>query len=194
MRTTVEGYFALLAGETYLVLDEDKYEIGKLEVLENLAVITIGNETTKLKEDEIQPWFEENKYILTKTSPRFIEFNPNPSKNVKANDCTIRAYCAAEKLDWDAAYDIACKYGKKGTYMPNDKDTVHNILEQEFGYIKHRISKEDKGMTVADFAIKYDVGTYYVMVNRHIVAVVDGKYYDTWDSGKKKVSCYYSRD
>lgn len=194
MRATLKGYFALLPGEAYLVLDKDKYEIGKLEVLNDFASVKIGEDETRLKEDEIQPWFETKGYILTKTSPRFVEFNPNPSKTVKANDCTIRAYCAAEKLEWDAAYDIACKYGKDCTYMPNDKDTVHKILEEEFGYIKHRIPKEDKGMTVAEFAIKYDIGTYYVMVNRHIVAVVDGKYFDTWDSGKKKVSCYYSRD
>ena len=199
MRAVLNSYMALMSGETYLILDQNKRELGKLNVFDNFVNVKFNNEDEDdpgldLKEDEIVKWFTTNQYLISKISPRWVEFNPNPVKSAKANDCTIRAYCAAENLEWDEAYDIACKRGKDCAYMPNDKPAVGEILEKEFGYRRHRVEKEDKGMTVEEFAIKFDVGTYLVVVARHLVAVIDGKYYDSWDSGKKKVSCYYSKD
>ena len=99
MRTTVMGYFALTVGDAYIVLDEKKNEIGKLDVLDGKVVVKReGLDDVELEEKEIESWFTDNKFILTKTSPRWVEFNPNPGKNDKASDCTIRAYCAAEKI------------------------------------------------------------------------------------------------
>jgi hypothetical protein len=193
MKTTVKCVFTLKVGDSYSVLDKNKNEIGTFEVNNDFVNVIIGDEETQLKEPQIQDWFEENEYLLSKESPRWVEYNPNPAHNSKANDCTIRAYCAAENLSWDAAYDIACQHGKNIAYMPNDNTTVTNIAEEEFGYTKQKLTKEERGMTVNEFAIKYNKGTYLVLVASHLVAVIDGEYYDTWDCGKKKVRHYFSK-
>jgi len=195
MRATVMGYFALMPGDAYIVLDEKKKEIGKLDVLTYKVVVSReGLDDIELSEKEVPEWFEKNKYILTKTSPRWVEFNPNPGHNAKANDCTIRAYCAAEKISWEEAYDIASQTGKDNAYMPNDKPNVAKIITEKFGYEECKLEKDERKMTVNEFAIKYNIGTYLVMVARHLVAVVDGQYFDSWDCGDKKVSKYFAKD
>lgn len=194
MKVTSKGYFTLKSGDTFLLLDENKNEVGKIDVFVAHVIVTIDGEEENLSEQELQHWLDTHDYMISKDSPRWVEYNPNPNNNTKANDCTIRAYCAAENLEWDAAYDIACRYGKELAFMPNDSSAVKHIVEEEFGYVRHKLSKEDrgeKGMTVNDFAIKYNKGTYLVEVARHLVAVIDGEYYDSWDSGKKKIKGYY---
>ena len=193
MKATVTGFFRLQPGDTYLVLDSNRNEIGKLDACDGYSTVTIGDEEERLKETEIDIWFEDRGYMLTKDSPRYIEYNPNPNNNKKANDCTIRAYCAAEKLEWDDAYDIACKCGKNLGYMPNDSVTVKHICEEEFGYTRKKLAKDERGMTVNEFAIKHPEGTFFVEVAKHLVAVIDGNYYDSWDSGKKKIRGFYSK-
>lgn len=194
MRTITKGYFTFKSGDTYLILDSNKNEVGKIDVCDAHLLVTINDEETRLEELEIQPWFDKHpEYMITKDSPRWVEYNPNPNHNTKANDCTIRAYCAAEKLEWDDAYDIACKYGKNLAFMPNDNTAVKRIVEEEFGYTRHKLSKEERGTTVNDFAIKHNEGTFLVEVARHLVAVINGEYYDSWDSGKKKIRGYYTK-
>lgn len=194
MRATVMGYFALMPGDAYIILDSNKKEIGKLDVLDGKAVVVReGMDDVELEEKDIGKWFENNKYMLTKTSPRWVEFNPNPGKNTKASDCTIRAYCAAEKLSWDEAFEIASQVAKDNAWMPNDKAMVEKIITDKFGYEMCKLEKDEKKMTVSEFAIKYNVGTYLVEIARHLVAVVDGQYYDTWDCGDKKVSKYFAK-
>lgn len=196
MKITTKGFFALKTGDTCVILDQNKNEIGKMDVQNGYCVVTIkDDDELRMDEAQTQAWFDEKGYILTKDSPRWIEYNPNPSNNTKANDCTVRAYCAAENLEWDEAYDIACKYGKNYAFMPSDKTTVARIVEDEFGYTEHKLSKEEKDqkMTLNDFAIKNCDGTYLVMLPGHLVAVVDGEYYDSWDSGKKRVQKYFSK-
>ena len=39
----------------------------------------------------------------------------------------------------------------------------------------------------------HPTGRYIVTVAHHVVAVVDGKYYDTWDSGEKSLYGYYEK-
>lgn len=195
MKALVQGFFALRVGKTYLILDTDKNEIGKLDVYDKYVKVKIGdNEEEQLSELEIQPYFEKNSYVLSETSPRWIEYNPNPNPKNSSNDCTIRAYCAAENITWDEAYDIACVRGKGMTCMPNEGPAIKDILETEFGYTQHKLSKEEKKMTVAEFGVKHPEGTFVLITPSHAVTVIDGEYYDSWDSGEKKVKCYYSKN
>ena len=53
--------------------------------------------------------------------------------------------------------------------MPNDNTAVKRIVEEEFGYTRHKLSKEERGTTVNDFAIKHNEGTFLVEVARHLV-------------------------
>ena len=44
--------------------------------------------------------------------------------------------------------------------------------------------------TVADFAAEHPSGTYILSLSGHVVCVMDGDYYDTWDSGGE-IPLYY---
>ena len=45
--------------------------------------------------------------------------------------------------------------------------------------------------TVKDFCIDHPHGRYLLALYEHVVAVEDGYYYDTWDSGDKTVLYYW---
>ena len=47
--------------------------------------------------------------------------------------------------------------------------------------------------TVADFAHDNPVGTFVLGPLEHAVAVIDGEWYDTWDSGTAPVLYYFER-
>ena len=47
--------------------------------------------------------------------------------------------------------------------------------------------------TVDEFAKDHPNGTYICKVAHHVVAVVDGEYYDTWDSGWRSMYGYYEK-
>ena len=48
--------------------------------------------------------------------------------------------------------------------------------------------------TVQDFCIDHPKGTYVLGTGTHAVAVVDGYYYDAWDSGKEIPIYYFSKE
>lgn len=140
--------------------------------------------------DKFNQFVKDNNLRFAKTSERkWIEYNPNP-QDKHVGDCTIRAYCKATGFDWNKCYDIAVKYGKKLSTIPNDSHAVHKILEEEFGFERMKLEKADK-VTINTFAQRHKTGTYVIGVRAHLVTVKDGHYYDTWDSGDKKISYVY---
>jgi hypothetical protein len=72
-------------------------------------------------------------------------------------------------------------------------------LEQEvmaqlgFTYTGVSNKKGTKRPTVKSFALEHRTGTYILNVANHEVAVVDGIYYDTWDSGGRSLYGYYAK-
>ena len=196
MDIIVNGLFDLSKDKTYVIITEDRNEVGTLKIENGEYTVKTKNTDkpiTFTDAQELRDWLGDE-YVLATESYRWHEYNPNPLNNSKATDCTIRAYCAAEKLEWDEAYDIACKKGKETAWMPNDNKCVKDICENCFGYQYAKISKEQKGMTVKEFAIAHPEGTYLVEVPRHLVAVINGEYWDSWDCGTKKVKGWYHKD
>ena len=47
--------------------------------------------------------------------------------------------------------------------------------------------------TVKDFCIDYPKGLYMLAIGNHVVAVEDGNYYDTWDSGDEIPMFYWQK-
>ena len=62
-------------------------------------------------------------------------------------------------------------------------------------FLYHGISnkKGSKRPTVDSFTKEHKEGTYLLRVAHHCVAVVDGIYYDTWDSGDWCLYGYWER-
>lgn len=48
-------------------------------------------------------------------------------------------------------------------------------------------------MDVYKFCCNFPRGTYVLGVNDHVVTVVDGMFYDTWDSSDRKVIYFWER-
>ena len=124
---------------------------------------------------------------------KWIKYNPNPQNN-NTGDCSIRAYCKAENLEWNDAYDIATKIGKEMSMICDDHKVVDKILTEKFGYEYIKGEKGAKKKTINEFAIEHPKGKYILWVHAHVVTVIDGYYYDSWDSGNKKINGYYTKE
>lgn len=124
---------------------------------------------------------------------RWRKYNPNPkSRNI--GDCTLRSYCAAFGITWEQAFDIASNVARKNSSMiqyVSDK-----VLTEEFNctvdenYNKKKVKSKDR-ITVNNFAMTHPYGTYILHVRTHQVTVKEGEYWDSWDSGDKKVDTVY---
>mgnify|MGYP003290692952 CR=1 FL=1 len=82
--------------------------------------------------------------------------------------------------------------GMEVAALPDDPKCVEKMLTEKLGYTKFKYTKDER-CTLNEFAIAHPFGTYICKMRRHIVAVVDGFYYDSWDSGNKKVTEYYEK-
>ena len=126
---------------------------------------------------------------------RWYKYNPNP-KGKNTGDCTIRAYCAAFDIDWNEAYDVASKISKENGFILDDAKVVPKILINHFGceidekYNKKVIKAKDR-ITINTFAMGHPYGTYVLHIHGHIVTCKNGEYWDSWDSGEKKVDTVY---
>lgn len=118
-------------------------------------------------------------------------FNPNPEgKNV--GDCVIRAICKAFGYDWERAYLKICIQG----YIMHDisaSDSVWGAYLRNHGYKQKIANPCPDCYTLEEFAEEHPNGTYVVKTDNHVTAVVNGAYYDSWDSGNKVVIYYYQK-
>lgn len=48
--------------------------------------------------------------------------------------------------------------------------------------------------TIKDFAIDNPIGEFMLATGTHVVAVKDGNYYDTWDSGNEIPIFYFKKE
>lgn len=119
---------------------------------------------------------------------KFEYMNPNP-KSKTAGDCVIRAFCIALGKDWSTVYREMCEIGAKHYQMPNSNKTIKIYAEQN-GFRKQSAETlNGRRISVRDYAgiCEYFNQTAILSVSGHLVAVVDGKYLDTWDCGGYKV-------
>lgn len=123
----------------------------------------------------------------------WIFFNPNPvGKSV--SDCTVRSICAAEGMSWLDAYFSLCITGSEVYDMPKSNEVFRTLL-RKWGYSRHSIPNTCPDCyTVVDFCRDYNNGCYILGVGDHVVAVIDGNYYDTWDSGNEIPLYFYKKE
>lgn len=120
-------------------------------------------------------------------------YNPNPAGNL-VGDCVIRALTLALKQNWDEVYlRVSTQaYGMKD--MPSSNQTWATVLRHN-GFKRYIIPNECPDCyTIEDFCRDYPEGTYVLATGTHVVTVVDGDYYDTWDSGKKIPIYYFKKE
>lgn len=114
----------------------------------------------------------------------WIDYNVNPISN-RVEDCGIRAVAVALDISWDDAFDkIAYNAKMMGTVMHSNA-AIGSVLRQ-YGYKRAIIPNTCPDCyTVKDFCKDHPYGTYVVGTGSHVVAVRDGNYIDSWDSGNE---------
>lgn len=124
----------------------------------------------------------------------YASYNPNPAGK-SIGDCTVRAVAKAMGLDWDAAYLALAAVGLERKDLPN-ADEVWGAYLRRHGFKRYAVDDGGQdGYTVADFAEDHPEGVYVLsMPGRHVVTVVDGAYYDSWDSGAEVPVYYYHKE
>ena len=127
---------------------------------------------------------------------RFVYFQPN-DKDIKdtVGDCQIRALAKALDKSWLEVFDIITPICREQQVMDifscDLNKTKEAMAKLGFQYTGITNKKGTKRPTVDEFAKSHKQGRYICTVAHHAVAVVDGKYYDTWDSGYKSLYGYY---
>jgi len=123
----------------------------------------------------------------------YVFFNPNPL-NQLVGDCVIRGICKLTGDDWDTVYMHIIVEGYRLKDMP-DANKVWGSYLQKNGYSRKIIPEECPiCYTLRDFCKEYKYGRYLVATGSHVIAVIDGDYYDTWDSGDENVIYYWKKE
>lgn len=129
-------------------------------------------------------------------NPNYKYYQPNRKDlKDKYGDCTIRALTKVFEISWLEAFRLTIPYCE--SYQCSNIFDMPRVLVTEvmedlgFKYTGVSNAKGTKRPTVASFAKTHKQGRFIVNVAGHVVAVVDGIYYDTLDSGSCSLYGYY---
>lgn len=112
----------------------------------------------------------------------FIQYNPNP-KNHRVGDCVIRACCKALDDGWEQVYMDICLKGFSMADMPSS-NAVWGAYLKSRGFTRQFLEDTcPECYTLREFCMDHSRGLYVVQTGNHVVTVLDGNYFDTWDSG-----------
>lgn len=124
---------------------------------------------------------------------RFRYYNANPVNNLVI-DCSVRAISLFLGKTWTEVYDGICDEGRLQYNMPSSNIVWTSYLKK-LGYRKYLLSDACPDCyTVNDFAIDNPRGTFLLALDGHVVTVIDGLYYDTWDSGGETPIYYWRKE
>ena len=123
----------------------------------------------------------------------YKHFNPNPCGKA-VGDCVIRAVSKVENMSWEQVYISVCVFGYVYCDMPSS-NAVWSAYLKSRGYTQHAVPDNcPLCYTVKDFCREHDRGSFLLGTGTHVVAVVDGDYYDAWDSGNEVIDRYFTRE
>lgn len=123
----------------------------------------------------------------------WIKCNINPlGKDV--GDCVVRAVGIATDRTWHSVYDDLCDTGHRECDMPNSDPVWGKYLFQQ-GFDPFILQQRcPKCLTVEQFCKVYPRGVYIIGTGSHSVCVIDGDYWDSWDSGQTVASFFWRLD
>lgn len=124
----------------------------------------------------------------------YIYYNNNPVGNIRAGDCVIRAISLITGDSWEKIYtDLSSEGFAYGDWGNNN--AVWDAYLRSRGF-KRYICPNDCPYcySIADFAEDHQTGKYIAATGSHVVAVISGDYYDSWDSGSERPIYYYTKE
>ncbi len=123
---------------------------------------------------------------------KYIFYNPNPL-GLSVGDCTVRAISKVTGLSWQETYLYLLIQG----YMMSDMPSANRVwgeLLKSFGFKRQLLPDTCPDCyTIRDFCRDNPIGTYLLGTGEHVVAVIDGNYYDSWDSGNEIPIYFFER-
>ena len=105
----------------------------------------------------------------------------------KRGDCVVRAITIALNLPYEVVFKSLCDLAKETGFFPNDDDTYGPYLKQN-GWIKNKPQRVNGHLKSLENFNSKGI-TAIVSARSHLVCVIDGKIYDTYDC---KFYCAYS--
>jgi hypothetical protein len=118
-------------------------------------------------------------------------FNP---LGKQVGDCTVRAVAKATDQTWEDAYSGIAFQGFLMCDMPSANNVWGAYLKRK-GFRRRMIPDSCPDCyTVEDFCRDHPIGTFIVALHGHVIAVKDGDYYDTWQSGNETPLYYFERE
>lgn len=122
----------------------------------------------------------------------YVYYNPNPSGK-RVGDCVIRGISKVTNQSWEDSYMDVCLTGYRMNDMPSS-NAVWSAYLLSNGFVQHALLDACPDCySVIDFCTEHPAGTYLLGTGTHVVAVVDGDYYDAWDSGFETPVNYWQR-
>lgn len=122
----------------------------------------------------------------------YIYYNPNP-KGKHVGDCVIRAISFALHQPWIATFIGIVRKGLSMCDMPSSNAVWAAYLRSN-GFRAYAIPNSCPDCyTVRDFCMDNPYGCYILATGEHVVAIENGDYYDTWDSGDE-IPIYYWKE
>ena len=123
----------------------------------------------------------------------WIKRNSNPS-NRHVGDCTVRALTKALDKSWEDAYCGIALYGFMMGDMPSNNGVWGAYLKRN-GFRRCMLPNDCPDCyTVEDFCQEHAKGTFVVAVSGHVLTVVDGDAYDSWNSLAENPIYYFERE
>ena len=123
----------------------------------------------------------------------FIYYNPNPSSH-RVGDCSVRAVSKALDCNWESAYIGLSAEGIALHDMPSS-NYVWGLYLRKNGFSQYMVDSVCPAcITVSKFAEENPEGVYVLATQNHVVTVIEGDYYDTWDSGDEIVLYYFAKE
>ena len=120
-------------------------------------------------------------------------FNPNPDGKL-VDDCVIRALSSVLDMDWDSVAVKLCVYQIKNHDMQNSNYVWAEMLE-DYGFKRYIIPDTcPKCYTVRQFTKDFPIGTFLLATGTHVIAVKDGDYLDTFNSGDYVPVYFYQKE
>lgn len=147
----------------------------------------------------------ERRQLKTPDTNYFHYHNENPKLNI-CGDCVIRALATGMNKSWDEVYKDLYDIGFKKKLMSNDKKVYYQYLKEQ-GWIqckqpRHFDNTKYSGIEFCESLQKYNTFdgcdiTKNIIANvgsHHIIAIINGKVNDIWNSSNEKIGIYWYKD
>lgn len=120
----------------------------------------------------------------------WVRCNPNP-KRKHVPDCVIRALAIVLNETWYKIYDDLYIVGREEANV-SCADEVWGIYLRMYGFDPFMLPDScPRCVTIREFTKHFPKGRYVIGTGNHAVAIIDGNYYDSWDSGNEIPSFFW---